>query len=109
VQCPITEIVGTVVVKDVDVVAPLVVDVSDGEVGIGAPVEKRHPAPGGLNAAMLTTGGGRFFEGCDGCDGCVVDVVGVVDVEDRSVVVGSEAVVDGVVRSVVVVAAAGER
>jgi hypothetical protein len=36
-------------------------------------------------------------------------VVGVVDVADRMVVVGFEAVVDGVVRSVVVVVAAGER
>ena len=101
-QCPIAEIVGTVVVEDVDV-APLVVDVSDGVLGIGAPVENRQPAPGGLNANMLMTGGGRFFEGGDGC------VVGVVDVEDLLVVVGSEAVVDGVVRSVVVGAAAGER
>ena len=89
--------------EDVDVVGPLVVDVSDGVVGIGAPVENRQPAPGGLNAAMLMTGGGRFFEGCDG------GVVGVVDVADRMVVVGFEAVVDGVVRSVVVVVAAGER
>ena len=89
--------------EDVDVVGPLVVDVSDGVVGIGAPVENRQPAPGGLNTAMLTTGGGRFFEGCGG------GVVGVVDVEDRLVVVGTEAVVDGVVRSVVVVVAAGER
>ena len=103
-QCPIAEIVGTVVVDvDVDVVAPLVVDVSDGDVGIGAPVEKRQPAPGGLKAAMLMTGGGRLFEGCDGC------VIDVVDVEERLVVVGSAAVVDGVVRNVVVGAAAGER
>jgi hypothetical protein len=93
------------VVVEVDVVAPLVVDVSDVEVGIGAPVEKRQPAPGGLNAAMLMTGGGRLFAGCDGC---VVDVVGVVDVADRMVVAGSAAVVDGVVRIVVVGAAAGE-
>lgn len=99
-QCPIAEIVGTAVVEDV---GPLVVDVSDGVVGIGAPVENRQPAPGGLNAAILTTGSGRFFEGGDGW------VVGVVDVEDRLVVVGTEAVVDGVVRSVVVGAAAGER
>ena len=105
-QCPITEIVGTVVVEDVDVVDPLVVDVSDSEGGIGAPVEKRQPAPGGLNAAMLMTGGGRLFEGCDGC---VLDVVGVVDVAVRLVVVGSAAVVGGDVRSVVVGAAAGER
>jgi hypothetical protein len=105
VQFPIAEIVGTVVVEDVDVVGPLVVDVSDGVVGIGALVENRQPAPGGLNAAMLMTGGGRFFEGGEGGEGCVV---GVVDVADRLVVVGFEAVVDGVVRSVVVVAA-GER
>jgi hypothetical protein len=103
VQCPIAEIVGTVVDEDVDVVGPLVVDVSDGVEGIDAPVENRQPAPGGLNTAMLTTGGGRFFDGGDGC------VVGVVDVADRLVVVGTEAVVDGVVRSVVVVVAAGER
>jgi hypothetical protein len=103
VQCPIAEIVGTVVDEDVDVVGTLVVDVFVGVVGIGAPVENRQPAPGGLNAAMLMTGGGRFFEGCDG------GVVGVVDVADRMVVVGFEAVVDGVVRSVVVVVAAGER
>jgi hypothetical protein len=92
-----------VVDEDVDVVGPLVVDVSDGVEGIDAPVENRQPAPGGLNTAMLTTGGGRFFDGGDGC------VVGVVDVADRLVVVGTEAVVDGVVRSVVVVVAAGER
>ena len=102
-QCPIAEIGGTVVDEDVDVVGPLVVDVSDGVEGIDAPVENRQPAPGGLNTAMLTTGGGRFFDGGDGC------VVGVVDVADRLVVVGTEAVVDGVVRSVVVVVAAGER
>lgn len=105
-QRPIAETVGTVVGVDVvdvvDVVGPLV-DVVVGVFGIGAPVENRQPAPGALNAAMLMMGGGRLCAGGDGW------VVGVVDVDVRVVVVGSEAVVVGVVRIVVDGAAAGER
>ena len=74
-----------------------------GELGIGAPVENRQPAPGGLNAVMLTMGGGKLFDSFDG------GVVGVVEVDVRAVVVGSDAVVDVVVRNVVVGVAAGER
>ena len=90
---PIGVIVGivvVVVVVDVDVDV-FVVDVPEGELGIGAPVENRQPAPGGLNAVMLTMGGGKLFDSFDG------GVVGVVEVDVRAVVVGSDAVVDVVV------------
>jgi hypothetical protein len=79
------------------VVTLVVVDV-DAVFGSGAPVESRHPVPGGVNADMLTMGGGRFF---DGPDGCVV-VVGATG----PVVVGPLAVVDVVARCVVVVGSA---
>jgi hypothetical protein len=69
--------------------------------GVGAPVENRHPPPGGEKAAMLTIGGGRFFAGPDGW------VVGVVDVEGPLVVVGPVGVVEGVVNVVVATAAVG--
>jgi hypothetical protein len=74
-----------------------------GGVRTGDPVENRQPAPGGLNAAMLTNGGGRLFEFRDS------GVVGVVEVEDLVVVAGSVAVDDVVTRGAVVGAAAGER
>jgi len=102
VQRPIAAIVGTVVVVVVVVVDvdTLVVDELD-VLGIGAPVENRQPAPGGLNAVMLTKGGGKTFASFDG------GVVGVVVVGAPMVVVGSEAAVDEVVWVVVVGAAVG--
>lgn len=95
-QRPIADTVGTDVAVDVAVVEP-------GFLGIGAPVENRHPAPGGLNAAILMIGGGRLF------DGPSRGVVGVDDVEDRTVVVGLDVLIDVVECSVVVASAAGER
>jgi len=71
----------------------VVVDV-DGVLGSGAPVESRQPAPGGVNADMLTMGGGKFFNGPDGW--VVVGAAGPV-------VVGSAAVVVVAARCVVVV------
>jgi hypothetical protein len=97
VQRPIAEIVGTVVVVEL-VDDELVVELV--EIGLGAPVENRHPAPGGLNAVILTTGGGSCIGGPDGC------VVGVVDVEGRLVV--EPDAIDVVEREVVVDVAAGE-
>ena len=49
VQCPIADSAGGVGVVALGGVVSL-----DGVAGIGAPVENRHPAPGGLNAVMLT-------------------------------------------------------
>jgi hypothetical protein len=98
VQCPITPTVGTLVVVDVAVV---VVVSFDSSLGIGAPVVNRHPAPGGLNAAILIYGGGNFNDGGGG-------VVGVVEYDTPLVVVDPDALVVGDVRSVVGVAA-GER
>jgi hypothetical protein len=80
----------------------VVVVVTFGGLGTGAPVEKRHPAPGGVKADMLTIGGGRFFVGSVGC---VVGVVGVDDVVEPLVVVVID-VVDVVTRTVVVGSAA---
>ena len=97
VQRPITVSGGSVVEVDVT----LDVDVVDVEEGMGAPVENRQPAPGGLNASMLTNGGGRFLDGPDG--GVVVD-----DAEVPSLVVGPDVVVVAVVRTVVVGSAAVE-
>ena len=54
VQWPIAASAGTLVVVVVVVVAFEVVVVPDTSLGVGAPVENRHPAPGGLKAAMLT-------------------------------------------------------
>jgi hypothetical protein len=85
----------------VDAVAPLVVVLSEVPLGIGAPVANRQPAPGGLNAVMLTTGGGRFVSG-------VVGRVVVVEAVPFFLV-GGVAVVDGVTCIVVVGVAAGER
>jgi hypothetical protein len=100
VQRPIGDVVGTEV--DVVVAPP-------DELGLGAPVENRHPAPGGLNAVMLTIGGGRVFDG----PACVVGVVRVVDVAGATLVVVPDAlvvvVVVVVVCEVVVASAAGER
>jgi hypothetical protein len=99
VQRPIGDVVDTEV--DVVVAPP-------DELGLGAPVENRHPAPGGLNAVMLTIGGGRVFDGPT----CVVGVVGVVDVAVATLVVVPDAlvvvVVVVVVCEVVVASAAGE-
>jgi hypothetical protein len=87
----------------VDVDAFVVVE-SDALLGIGAPVSKRHPAPGTLKALRLTIGGGRFF---DGPDGGVVDGDVVRDGEVASLVVGPEGVVDVGGRVVVESAAVG--
>jgi len=93
---------GTVVVVD-DVVSLVVVE-PDVTLGGGAPVEKRQPAPGGLKAAMLTTGAGRFVSGFAG------GRIGVVlAVEGGVLVVVGVAVVDGDRCTVVVGAALGER
>jgi hypothetical protein len=97
VQRPITVTGGNVVV---DVAVSVVVVDAEGAVGSGAPVENRQPAPGGLNAAILTIGGGRFV---DGPMGAVV--VGEVDVVGPVVVVGP-APVDVVVECCVVVGSA---
>jgi hypothetical protein len=101
VQRPIGDVVGT----EVDVVGDVVVAPPD-EPGLGAPVENRHPAPGGLNAVMLMMGGGRVFDG----PACVVGVVGVVDVAVPTLVVVPDVVVVVVVVAceVVVASAAGE-
>jgi hypothetical protein len=69
------------------VVDAFVVELLEGLRGIGAPVKNRHPAPGGLNAAILMIGGARFFDVLDGC------VVGVVDVDVPMLVVGPDFVV----------------
>ena len=70
--------------------------------GLGAPVENRHPAPGGLNAVMLMMGGGRVLDRPDSC------VVGVVDVTVPTLVVVPDTVIVVVVCEVVVASAAGE-
>jgi hypothetical protein len=99
----------------VDDVALLVVVVPDVLLGVGAPVANRQPAPGGLKADMLMSGGGRFVSGVVGCVlgvvGCVLGVVGCVlgVVESVLFVVGDVVVVVGVTCSVVVGVAAGER
>jgi hypothetical protein len=99
----------------VDDVALLVVVVPDVLLGVGAPVANRQPAPGGLKAVMLMSGGGRFVSGVVGCVlgvvGCVLGVVGCVlgVVESVLFVVGDVVVVVGVTCSVVVGVAAGER
>jgi hypothetical protein len=88
VQWPITVTEGSVVevdAIDVDVVG-------DVPPGTGAPVENRQPAPGGLNASMLTNGGGRFVIGGDGWV-----VVGAVVTVVCTLVVGPDAVVVTVV------------
>jgi hypothetical protein len=90
--------VGTVV--DV-VVVSVGVELSVVLLGSGAPVEKRQPAPGGLNAVMLTMGGGKFLGGGEG--GVVVD-----DGDVSLLVVGPVADVDVVVCCVVVGSAEGE-
>lgn len=95
---------GVVVVLD-DVA--VLVDVSSDELGIGAPVAIRQPAPGGLNAVILTTGGGRFVSIVVGCVVGVFGFVGVV-VAPLFVVVGVVAVVDELIGNVVVGVAAGE-
>ena len=97
VQRPIIGTDGTEVV-----VVGFVVVLSEVPPGIGAPVENRHPAPGGLNAVMLTMGGGRFVEGPMGW------VVGVVDVPVAMLVVVARPAPVVVVWSVVVASAAGE-
>jgi hypothetical protein len=100
----------------VDDVASLVEVVPDVPLGVGAPVANRQPAPGGLKAVMLMTGGGRSVSGVVGGGvlgvvGCVLGVVGgVLGVVDSVLfVVGDVAVVVGVTCSVVVGVAAGER
>src|ERR1019366_6833906 len=97
VQRPIGDGVGT----EVDVVGDVVVAPPD-EPGLGAPVENRHPAPGGLNAVMLMMGGGRVLDRPDSC------VVGVVDVTVPTLVVVPDTVIVVVVCEVVVASAAGE-
>src|SRR5450631_2764432 len=87
VQRPIADTVGTEVVVD----DAIVVVVLEAPFGFGAPVANRHPAPGGLNAAMFTIGGGRFFEGPGGW------VVGVVVVAIPMLVVGPGPATDVVV------------
>jgi hypothetical protein len=100
------ETVGTVVVDDVEDVDVSVVVVPLVPLrGLGAPVEKRQPAPGALKAVMFTYGGGRFVNGVVG-----PVVVGVeIDVDVALVVVGPEGEVVEVARCVVVVLAAGVR
>jgi hypothetical protein len=76
------------------VLAAIVVELA-GVPGLGAPVENRQPAPGALNAVILTIGGGRFV---DGPVGWVVGVVGgavptLVVVADDELVVVIEVVV----------------
>jgi hypothetical protein len=84
---PIADSVGTNVVVEVAIVVELLGEL----IGIGAPVENRHPAPGGLNAAILIIGGGSFFDDPGGW------VVAVVDVGDPTVVVGPDGGLDVVV------------
>lgn len=98
-QWPIT-VTGGSVVEDDGVIDVDVVD--DVLPGTGAPVEKRQPAPGGLNASMLTSGGGRFSSGAEGCVVVVGVGVGVVGVVGPLLVVGPDAVVVAVECTVVV-------
>jgi hypothetical protein len=101
----VVEEIGTVVVVD-EVGTVVVVESLVGMFGIEAPVENRHPDPGGLKAVKLTIGGGRFLDGPGGC------VVGVDVVEERTEVVVFDEfvdVVDVVTCNVVVGSAAMER